>query len=150
MLSSNMLELLNCALLQCKYHSVRQDLFSQLIPLFLANHTATSSVIQFAWISQVECQNVTLRFRFQQLLKIDGLSCELGCDYHGLIISIVNYAIFMCVYCFISQQKMCPHSPNMVLQAMADWYMQGDTPDQSRLPRILDVAQDPKVKAALV
>lgn len=30
---------------------------------------------------------------------------------------------------------------------MADWYMQGDTPDQSRLPRILDVAQDPKVKA---
>ena len=61
MLSSKMLELLNCALLQCKYHSVRQDLFSQLIPLFLANHTATSSVIQFAWISQVECQNVYLR-----------------------------------------------------------------------------------------
>lgn len=81
---------------ECKYHSVRQDLFSQLIPLFLANHTATASVIQFAWISQ----------------------------------------------------KMCSHSPNMVLQAMADWYMQGDTPDQSRLPRILDVAQDPKVLAS--
>lgn len=47
----------------------------------------------------------------------------------------------------ISPQKMCPHSPNMVLQAMADWYMQGDVPDQSRLPRILDVAQDPKVRA---
>ena len=50
----------------------------------------------------------------------------------------------------VPQQKMCPHSPNMVLQAMADWYTQGDVPDQSRLPRILDVAQDPKVRTLIV
>ena len=31
------------------------------------------------------------------------------------------------------------------MQAMADWYMQDGAPDQNKLVRILDVAQDLKV-----
>ena len=34
---------------------------------------------------------------------------------------------------------------SMLVQAMADWYMQDDSPDHTRLMRILDVAQDLKV-----
>ena len=37
----------------------------------------------------------------------------------------------------------------MLMQAMADWYTQGDTPDQTRLVRILDVAQDLKVQSTV-
>ena len=32
-----------------------------------------------------------------------------------------------------------------MVQAMAEWYMQGDTPDPSKMSRILDVTQDTKV-----
>ena len=34
----------------------------------------------------------------------------------------------------------------MLVQAMSDWYMQGDSPDHNKLMRILDVAQDLKVQ----
>ena len=34
----------------------------------------------------------------------------------------------------------------LILHAMAEWYMRGELHDQQRLSRILDVAQDLKVK----
>jgi len=37
----------------------------------------------------------------------------------------------------------------LVLHAMAEWYMRGEPHDQSRLSRILDVAQDLKVCSRL-
>jgi len=35
---------------------------------------------------------------------------------------------------------------SLVLHAMAEWYMRGELHDQARLSRILDVAQDLKVR----
>ena len=37
-----------------------------------------------------------------------------------------------------------PVVQSMLMQAMSSWYMLGDTPDQGRLIRILDIAQDLK------
>ena len=41
-------------------------------------------------------------------------------------------------------QSNTPHVQNMLVQAMADWYMQGEAPDSTRIARILDIAQDLK------
>ena len=32
-----------------------------------------------------------------------------------------------------------------MVQAMSDWYMQGEVPDPTKMSRILDVTQDTKV-----
>ena len=41
-------------------------------------------------------------------------------------------------------QNVAPHVQSMLMQAMTEWYLQNDTPDYTRMSRILDVAQDLK------
>ena len=45
----------------------------------------------------------------------------------------------------LSAQNVSPQIHCLMVQAMADWYMQGEVPDPSKMSRILDITQDTKV-----
>uniref|UniRef100_A0A1Y9H2G9 Uncharacterized protein n=1 Tax=Anopheles dirus TaxID=7168 RepID=A0A1Y9H2G9_9DIPT len=77
--------------------TARQDLFTNLVPIFLGNHPNAGTILHHAWNHSTF--SVTLR--------------------------------------------------PIILHAMSDWYMVGDG-DQSRLSRILDVAQDLKALSNLL
>jgi len=47
-------------------------------------------------------------------------------------------------------QNVAPHVQSMLMQAMTEWYLQNDTPDYTRMSRILDVAQDLKVLSTML
>ena len=49
----------------------------------------------------------------------------------------------------LSFQNVAPHVQSMLIQAMTEWYLQNDTPDYTRMSRILDVAQDLKVQCVV-
>lgn len=74
--------------------TLKTDLLSNLIPIFLGNHPNSAIVLQYAWHSQ-------------------GPSTA---------------------------------TRTLIMHAMAEWYIRGEHHDQSRLTRILDVAQDLKVR----
>ncbi|KAJ9577751.1 hypothetical protein L9F63_005671, partial [Diploptera punctata] len=74
---------------------LRQDLLTNLIPIFLGNHPNSAIILHHAWHSQ----NISIR--------------------------------------------------QIIMHAMADWYVRGES-DQTKLSRILDVAQDLKALSLLL
>lgn len=76
---------------------MRQELFSNLVPVFLGNHPNSGAILHHAWNSTNFSNNLRM----------------------------------------------------MIMQSMSDWYMRGEN-DQSRLSRILDVAQDLKALSNLL
>ncbi|XP_070574645.1 LOW QUALITY PROTEIN: CCR4-NOT transcription complex subunit 1-like [Ptychodera flava] len=93
-------DVLLLALLQVQplWNTLRHDLVSTLLPIFLGNHPNAAIVLHYAW--------------------------------HG--------------------QGQSPTIRKLVMHAMAEWYMRGENFDQSRLSRILDVAQDLKALSLLL
>ena len=81
-------------------------------------------------------------------VHVGGLYCELGCIVCWLIVDFVSKCLLLSnLLCMcISQQNMCLHSPKRCCRQ----YAQGDEPDQSRRPRILDAAQDPMTQSHLL
>jgi len=84
--------------LQSRWASLKKELLSTIIPMFLSNHPNSVPVLQAAWHCASQSQNVR----------------------------------------------------GIVLHAMAEWYMRGEPHDQARLSRILDVAQDLKVRFCMI
>uniref|UniRef100_T1ISW7 CCR4-NOT transcription complex subunit 1 n=1 Tax=Strigamia maritima TaxID=126957 RepID=T1ISW7_STRMM len=76
---------------------LRQELLTNLMPIFLGNHPNSAIVLNYAWHVQAQTNQIK----------------------------------------------------TIIMQAMADWYMRGEN-DQSRLSRILDVAQDLKALSSLL
>ncbi|XP_059732804.1 CCR4-NOT transcription complex subunit 1 isoform X13 [Bos javanicus] len=88
-------DMLVLALLQINtsWHTLRHELISTLMPIFLGNHPNSAIILHYAW--------------------------------HG--------------------QGQSPSIRQLIMHAMAEWYMRGEQYDQAKLSRILDVAQDLKV-----
>ncbi|XP_024137335.1 CCR4-NOT transcription complex subunit 1 isoform X2 [Oryzias melastigma] len=89
-------DMLVLALLQIStsWHTLRHELISTLMPIFLGNHPNSAIILHYAW--------------------------------HG--------------------QGQSPSIRQLIMHSMADWYMRGEQYDQAKLSRILDVAQDLKVR----
>ncbi|XP_078524737.1 CCR4-NOT transcription complex subunit 1 isoform X5 [Lissotriton helveticus] len=87
-------DMLVLALLQINtsWHTLRHELISNLMPIFLGNHPNSAIILHYAW--------------------------------HG--------------------QGQSPSIRQLIMHAMAEWYMRGEQYDQAKLSRILDVAQDLK------
>ncbi|XP_043837357.1 CCR4-NOT transcription complex subunit 1 isoform X8 [Dromiciops gliroides] len=87
-------DMLVLALLQINtsWHTLRHELISTLMPIFLGNHPNSAIILHYAW--------------------------------HG--------------------QGQSPSIRQLIMHAMAEWYMRGEQYDQTKLSRILDVAQDLK------
>ncbi|CAJ0940956.1 unnamed protein product [Ranitomeya imitator] len=87
-------DMLVLALLQINpsWNTLRHELISTLMPIFLGNHPNSAIILHYAW--------------------------------HG--------------------QGQSPSIRQLIMHAMAEWYMRGEQYDQARLSRILDVAQDLK------
>ncbi|XP_050778908.1 CCR4-NOT transcription complex subunit 1 isoform X8 [Gopherus flavomarginatus] len=87
-------DMLVLALLQINtsWHTLRHELISTLMPIFLGNHPNSAIILHYAW--------------------------------HG--------------------QGQSPSIRQLIMHAMAEWYMRGEQYDQAKLSRILDVAQDLK------
>lgn len=81
------------------WNTLKQELISTLMPLFLGNHPNSAVVLHHAWTSQ------------------GGQSSAVR---------------------------------TLVMHSMAEWYMRGEPHDQTRLSRILDVAQDLKALSLLL
>ncbi|XP_044290271.1 CCR4-NOT transcription complex subunit 1 isoform X4 [Varanus komodoensis] len=88
------------ALLQINtsWHTLRHELISTLMPIFLGNHPNSAIILHYAW--------------------------------HG--------------------QGQSPSIRQLIMHAMAEWYMRGEQYDQAKLSRILDVAQDLKALSMLL
>ncbi|XP_070254782.1 CCR4-NOT transcription complex subunit 1 isoform X8 [Myotis yumanensis] len=82
----------------CSWHSLRHELISTLMPIFLGNHPNSAIILHYAW--------------------------------HG--------------------QGQSPSIRQLIMHAMAEWYMRGEHYDQAKLSRILDVAQDLKALSMLL
>ncbi|KAM4720886.1 CCR4-NOT transcription complex subunit 1 isoform 2-T2 [Rhinophrynus dorsalis] len=93
-------DMLVLALLQINtsWHTLRHELISTLMPIFLGNHPNSAIILHYAW--------------------------------HG--------------------QGQSPSIRQLIMHAMAEWYMRGEQYDQARLSRILDVAQDLKALSMLL
>ncbi|XP_043935455.1 CCR4-NOT transcription complex subunit 1 [Protopterus annectens] len=93
-------DMLVLALLQINtsWHTLRQELISTLMPIFLGNHPNSAIILHYAW--------------------------------HG--------------------QGQSPSIRQLIMHAMAEWYMRGEQYDQAKLSRILDVAQDLKALSMLL
>ncbi|XP_006099278.1 CCR4-NOT transcription complex subunit 1 isoform X5 [Myotis lucifugus] len=93
-------DMLVMALLQINssWHSLRHELISTLMPIFLGNHPNSAIILHYAW--------------------------------HG--------------------QGQSPSIRQLIMHAMAEWYMRGEHYDQAKLSRILDVAQDLKALSMLL
>nr|XP_006813651.1 PREDICTED: CCR4-NOT transcription complex subunit 1-like [Saccoglossus kowalevskii] len=93
-------DVLLLALLQAQptWNTLRHELVSTLLPIFLGSHPNSAIVLHYAW--------------------------------HG--------------------QGQSPTIRQLVMHAMAEWYIRGDNFDQTRLSRILDVAQDLKALSMLL
>ncbi|XP_078805516.1 CCR4-NOT transcription complex subunit 1 isoform X2 [Oryzias latipes] len=89
-------DMLVLALLQIStsWHTLRHELISTLMPIFLGNHPNSAIILHYAW--------------------------------HG--------------------QGQSPSIRQLIMHSMAEWYMRGEQYDQAKLSRILDVAQDLKVR----
>ncbi|KAL5022887.1 hypothetical protein ScPMuIL_002042 [Solemya velum] len=93
-------DMLVLALLQItpSWNTLKQELISMLMPIFLGNHPNSAVVLHYAW----HCQGHSSTIR------------------------------------------------TLIMHAMAEWYMRGEPHDQTRLSRILDVAQDLKALSMLL
>ncbi|KAL4234231.1 CCR4-NOT transcription complex subunit 1 [Mactra antiquata] len=93
-------DMLVLALLQITptWNTLKQELISTLMPLFLGNHPNSAVVLHYAW----HCQGHSSTIR------------------------------------------------TLIMHSMAEWYMRGEPHDQTRLSRILDVAQDLKALSMLL
>ncbi|KAM9510039.1 CCR4-NOT transcription complex subunit 1-like isoform 6-T6 [Guaruba guarouba] len=93
-------DMLVLALLQINtsWHTLRHELISTLMPIFLGNHPNSAIILHYAW--------------------------------HG--------------------QGQSPSIRQLIMHAMAEWYMRGEQYDQAKLSRILDVAQDLKALSMLL
>ncbi|XP_073515918.1 CCR4-NOT transcription complex subunit 1 isoform X1 [Phyllobates terribilis] len=93
-------DMLVLALLQINpsWNTLRHELISTLMPIFLGNHPNSAIILHYAW--------------------------------HG--------------------QGQSPSIRQLIMHAMAEWYMRGEQYDQARLSRILDVAQDLKALSMLL
>ncbi|XP_013418035.1 CCR4-NOT transcription complex subunit 1 [Lingula anatina] len=93
-------DMLVLALLQISpnWNTLKHELISTLMPIFLGNHPNSGVVLHYAWHCQ--SQSTTIR--------------------------------------------------TLIMHSMAEWYMRGEHHDQSRLSRILDVAQDLKALSMLL
>ncbi|XP_043837353.1 CCR4-NOT transcription complex subunit 1 isoform X5 [Dromiciops gliroides] len=93
-------DMLVLALLQINtsWHTLRHELISTLMPIFLGNHPNSAIILHYAW--------------------------------HG--------------------QGQSPSIRQLIMHAMAEWYMRGEQYDQTKLSRILDVAQDLKALSMLL
>ncbi|XP_078524738.1 CCR4-NOT transcription complex subunit 1 isoform X6 [Lissotriton helveticus] len=93
-------DMLVLALLQINtsWHTLRHELISNLMPIFLGNHPNSAIILHYAW--------------------------------HG--------------------QGQSPSIRQLIMHAMAEWYMRGEQYDQAKLSRILDVAQDLKALSMLL
>ncbi|XP_054566171.1 CCR4-NOT transcription complex subunit 1 isoform X6 [Eptesicus fuscus] len=93
-------DMLVMALLQINssWHTLRHELISTLMPIFLGNHPNSAIILHYAW--------------------------------HG--------------------QGQSPSIRQLIMHAMAEWYMRGEQYDQAKLSRILDVAQDLKALSMLL
>ncbi|XP_064130027.1 CCR4-NOT transcription complex subunit 1 isoform X7 [Loxodonta africana] len=93
-------DMLVLALLQIStsWHTLRHELISTLMPIFLGNHPNSAIILHYAW--------------------------------HG--------------------QGQSPSIRQLIMHAMAEWYMRGEQYDQAKLSRILDVAQDLKALSMLL
>lgn len=92
-------DILFMALLQTNgpHVTMRQELFTMLVPIFISNHPNSGPILHHAWNS-------------------------------------VNFGVTL---------------KNIIMMSMSDWYLRGEN-DQSRLSRILDVAQDLKALSNLL
>ncbi|KAL3860717.1 hypothetical protein ACJMK2_010802 [Sinanodonta woodiana] len=93
-------DMLVLALLQITptWNTLKQELISSLMPIFLGNHPNSAVVLHYAW----HCQGHSSTVR------------------------------------------------TLIMHSMAEWYMRGEPHDQTRLSRILDVAQDLKALSMLL
>ncbi|WAR11775.1 CNOT1-like protein [Mya arenaria] len=93
-------DMLVLALLQISpsWNTLKQELISMLMPMFLGNHPNSAVVLHYAW----HCQGLSSTIR------------------------------------------------TLIMHSMAEWYMRGEPHDQTRLSRILDVAQDLKALSMLL
>ncbi|XP_064610278.1 CCR4-NOT transcription complex subunit 1-like isoform X2 [Liolophura sinensis] len=93
-------DMLVLALLQISptWNTLKQELISTLMPIFLGNHPNSAIVLHYAW-------------------HCPGLSSTIR---------------------------------TLIMHSMAEWYMRGEPHDQTRLGRILDVAQDLKALSMLL
>lgn len=93
-------DMLVLALLQITptWNTLKQELISTLMPIFLGNHPNSAVVLHYAW----HCQGHSSTIR------------------------------------------------TLIMHSMAEWYMRGEQHDQTRLSRILDVAQDLKALSMLL
>ncbi|KAG1691671.1 CCR4-NOT transcription complex subunit 1 [Nymphon striatum] len=89
--------IMNLLQINVQMNLMRQELLTNLVPIFLSNHPNSASILQYAW------HNVSNTTAVR----------------------------------------------NIIMRAMPDWYVRGES-DQSRLSRILDVAQDLKALSALL
>ncbi|KYO27502.1 CCR4-NOT transcription complex subunit 1 isoform B [Alligator mississippiensis] len=90
--------LLRLAEINTSWHTLRHELISTLMPIFLGNHPNSAIILHYAW--------------------------------HG--------------------QGQSPSIRQLIMHAMAEWYMRGEQYDQAKLSRILDVAQDLKALSMLL
>ncbi|KAM6118199.1 LOW QUALITY PROTEIN: CCR4-NOT transcription complex subunit 1 [Pterocles gutturalis] len=93
-------DMLVLALLQINtsWHTLRHELISTLMPIFLGNHPNSAIILHYAWL----------------------------------------------------RTGQSPSIRQLIMHAMAEWYMRGEQYDQAKLSRILDVAQDLKALSMLL
>jgi len=116
-------DMLVLALLQIStsWHTLRHELISTLMPIFLGNHPNSAIILHYAWHGQV-----------------GGFDIYLNDTASLLLLLFINVPGL----CFQGQS---PSIRQLIMHSMAEWYMRGEQYDQAKLSRILDVAQDLKV-----
>ncbi len=117
-------DMLVLALLQIStsWHTLRHELISTLMPIFLGNHPNSAIILHYAWHGQVGGFNISLKRR--------------------KVLFMLSLCINVPGLCLQGQS---PSIRQLIMHSMAEWYMRGDQYDQAKLSRILDVAQDLKV-----
>lgn len=151
-------DMLVLALLQIStsWHTLRHELISTLMPIFLGNHPNSAIILHYAWHGQVGLWlRCCVLFVYGQLLLPRCFLFLYSIFVFFLVffrISIFSYYLEYTVYlvyltkmfwlCFKGQS---PSIRQLIMHSMAEWYMRGEQYDQAKLSRILDVAQDLKV-----
>lgn len=119
-------DMLVLALLQIStsWHTLRHELISTLMPIFLGNHPNSAIILHYAWHGQVlqATQAVAMETHSSGVLTVFS---RRGVD--------------------LVLQGQSPSIRQLIMHSMAEWYMRGEQYDQAKLSRILDVAQDLKV-----
>ena len=128
------------ALLQIStsWHTLRHELISTLMPIFLGNHPNSAIILHYAWHGQVSAYELgCIHFKIPvEIMRSRGEEIT----FSNLLCVILNMLVY-----FILFQGQSPSIRQLIMHSMAEWYMRGEHYDQAKLSRILDVAQDLKV-----